>query len=320
MNLPNFLTYSRFLFGALLLIFFSFGFKRFGVIFYVIALITDVLDGYFARKFKLDSKFGKKLDIIADNFLLGCVFFSMILISKETIQNNFYLIFYLFTYFLIVQSISYITTKKFIFRRTVVANLAAIVFPIMILSLFLFKTRILIYTYFVLMIYSLTEKLMLQLTNSRKNSIFKMKKLKWKIIFISIFLVVVFSIFIMQSKKSPNVCFDEDTCIEVELADSVEKRMLGLMYRDELNEDKGMIFIFDEPGVHKFWMKNVKFPIDMIFLDINDKVVYIEHSAPPCTVINCPLYGPDTDIFTVIETKAGFSININLEIGQKVKI
>ena len=170
------------------------------------------------------------------------------------------------------------------------------------------------------MIYSLTEKLMLQLTNSRKNSIFKMKKLKWKIIFISIFLVVVFSIFIMQSKKSPNVCFDEDTCIEVELADTVEKRMLGLMYRDELNEDKGMIFIFDEPGVHKFWMKNVKFPIDMIFLDINDKVVYIEHSAPPCTVINCPLYGPDTDIFTVIETKAGFSININLEIGQKVKI
>lgn len=303
-----------------MVIFSLFGLNYFSAASYIVALITDIFDGYLARKLNMDTKFGKKLDILADNFLLGCVFVSMLLISKETVLSNLYLILYLFSYFLIVQSISYISTKKFIFKRTVIANIAAIIFPLMILSLFLFKTRILIYTYFILMVYSLTEKLMLQMNRSTKKSIFGLKGLKWKLVFILIFLMVVTAVFVMNSKKSPNVCFNEDICIEVELADTVEKRMLGLMYRAELGVDKGMIFIFDEPAVHKFWMKNVRFPIDMIFLDIDDKIVYIEHSAPPCTITNCPSYGPDVEIFTVIETRAGFAIDNDLEIEQKVKI
>lgn len=76
--------------------------------------------------------------------------------------------------------------------------------------------------------------------------------------------------------------------------------MQGLMYRESLEEDKGMLFDTKEEGMHYFWMKNTLIPLDIIRIDQNLEVVEIV-SAPPCEQDPCPSYGPDKASRWVIE-------------------
>src|SRR3989338_5042145 len=60
--------------------------------------------------------------------------------------------------------------------------------------------------------------------------------------------------------------------IKAELADTPEKRALGLSGRETLGNDEGMLFVFDEPNTRQFWMKNMNFALDIIWIDENKKV------------------------------------------------
>jgi len=57
------------------------------------------------------------------------------------------------------------------------------------------------------------------------------------------------------------------------------------MFQEQLPYDKGMIFVFDEPGFHSLWMLNMQFPLDMIWFDSDGKVAYIEKNVPPNPII-----------------------------------
>jgi uncharacterized membrane protein (UPF0127 family) len=116
------------------------------------------------------------------------------------------------------------------------------------------------------------------------------------------------------------VCFEKSRCIKVEVMSTAADREKGLMYRDSLGDDEGMLFVFDAPGRYAFWMKNMKFPIDMIWLDDDKKIVHIEREVPPCNEQICPSYNPGALSKYVIETHANFSIKNNLTDGQSVKI
>ena len=59
-------------------------------------------------------------------------------------------------------------------------------------------------------------------------------------------------------------------------------RLKGLSIKNTLNESEGMLFPFDTPGEYSFWMKDMKFPIDIIWIDSNYKIVYIEKNLQPC--------------------------------------
>ena len=141
------------------------------------------------------------------------------------------------------------------------------------------------------------------------NAFFKIIGLCFLILFLSFFFFY----------QSDSVCF-ENKCISVEVVSSHEDIMRGLKFRDTLNEGTGMLFLFEEPREIKFWMKDVNFPIDIIFINENYEIISIYSSVPPCFDIGCPLYPSNGEMLYVVETVANFTIENNINIGDKVKI
>lgn len=122
-----------------------------------------------------------------------------------------------------------------------------------------------------------------------------------------------------SDKRFIMIRFPSGTKIEAEVADTPERRTLGLMFRRHLEPDQGMIFLFPESDYHRFWMKNCFFEIDIIWLDENKRIVHHEESLPPCGDDPCPSYGPTTKALYVIETVGGFFKKMGLKNGMKVE-
>jgi uncharacterized membrane protein (UPF0127 family) len=94
--------------------------------------------------------------------------------------------------------------------------------------------------------------------------------------------------------------------LQVEVMVKDEDRAMGLMFRPSLPLDRGMLFLFDgPPDFHTIWMKNCKFPIDIVWLDEEKKVVHVAESVPPCTEDPCPVYQPLRKASYVVELNAG---------------
>lgn len=138
---------------------------------------------------------------------------------------------------------------------------------------------------------------------------------KKKIILISLAIVLVL-IFMLRPKKTPaiKVCI-HNRCFLAEVADTPEKRKKGLMFRQELGEDQGMLFVFKEEGIYSFWMKNMRFPLDIIWLDKNKKVVEIYSPALPCRDV-CKDITPSHPARFVLELKAGSVLRHNIREGE----
>jgi uncharacterized membrane protein (UPF0127 family) len=114
--------------------------------------------------------------------------------------------------------------------------------------------------------------------------------------------------------------------LTTDLAITDDQKAEGLAVKDHLKENEGMLFVSERPSRQSFWMKDMKFPIDIIWLDSNGTVVHIEHTLQPCisvlnpvaSIRNCPIYTPDSDSQYVLETIAGFSQKHNVKIGTNI--
>lgn len=93
--------------------------------------------------------------------------------------------------------------------------------------------------------------------------------------------------------------------LQVEVMVKDEDRALGLMFRPSLAPDRGMLFIFDSLDFHGIWMKNCKFPIDIVWLDDQKKVVHVQEGAAPCTREPCAVYTPLRRAAYVLEIGSG---------------
>src|SRR3989344_6207881 len=93
--------------------------------------------------------------------------------------------------------------------------------------------------------------------------------------------------------------------IKVEIADEAEEQIEGLSGREGLGENEGMLFVFENPGRYSFWMKDMNFPIDIIWLDAGMKVIYIKEDARPED--GEANFGPDTESKYVLEAPAGLA-------------
>ena len=109
------------------------------------------------------------------------------------------------------------------------------------------------------------------------------------------------------------------TRINVEIADNFEERAKGLMFRDRLPENVGMLFIFENEGNYPFWMMNMRFNIDMIWIGSDGNVVYIVKDVPPCSA-SCKVIDPNSDARYVLEVDAGFADRYGIIEGSTLRI
>lgn len=124
----------------------------------------------------------------------------------------------------------------------------------------------------------------------------------------------------VKKNTEGRVCY-KNYCFEVELAKTEREREQGLMFRNTLKEDEGMLFIFDKDEVHLFWMKNTLIPLDIIWIDKNYNVVFISKNSQPCKLKNiCPAINPGVFSRYVLEINAGLADAIGLESGERVNI
>jgi len=92
--------------------------------------------------------------------------------------------------------------------------------------------------------------------------------------------------------------------VAVEIADSDEEREVGLMNRESLAEDAGMLFVFEEDVDFGFWMKNTLIPLSIAFADADGEIVRIL-DMEPCEADPCRVYDPEASYRTALEVNQG---------------
>ena len=109
---------------------------------------------------------------------------------------------------------------------------------------------------------------------------------------------------------------------KVELADTDHKRAMGLMYREEMANDSGMLFIFPDSQPRAFWMKNTLIPLDIMYFDQNRRLVNIRANTPPCrnTTTRCPSYPSTAPAKYVLEINGGLSEKHGFKPGDELII
>jgi uncharacterized membrane protein (UPF0127 family) len=96
--------------------------------------------------------------------------------------------------------------------------------------------------------------------------------------------------------------------------------MYGYMFRPEVREGDGIVFVFPEPGVHSFWMKNTLVPLDIIWLDETRAITHIQAAAPPCRADPCPGYASMRMASYVVEVRAGTAAREGLKPGDRLTV
>jgi uncharacterized membrane protein (UPF0127 family) len=106
----------------------------------------------------------------------------------------------------------------------------------------------------------------------------------------------------------------------IEIADDDAERARGLMFRDTLPADHGMLFIHDTEEPQAYWMKNTRIPLDILYFDDDRKLVAQQRDVPPCSLGDgCPSYPSDAPARYVLELNAGEATRLQLKDGIELR-
>ena len=126
--------------------------------------------------------------------------------------------------------------------------------------------------------------------------------------------------FLIEEGELTIVREDESAVVvNIEIADTEEEREQGLMYREELGEYNGMLFIFEEEGNNSFWMKNTKISLDLIFINSRKEIIETIENAQPCEEGHvCPKLTPQVEYMYCLEVNSDFVEENRVEEGNVV--
>lgn len=119
-----------------------------------------------------------------------------------------------------------------------------------------------------------------------------------------------------NTQKTATVSIDDGTVVSVRVADTELLRQKGLSGVKSLEKNTGMLFVFEKPGKHSFWMKDMFMPIDIIWISEDNTIVHIEKNISPDTYPQ--LFAPSKNALYVLEVEAGFSETHDLYIADQV--
>jgi uncharacterized membrane protein (UPF0127 family) len=106
----------------------------------------------------------------------------------------------------------------------------------------------------------------------------------------------------------------------VELATTPKDQSLGLMFRESMPDDHGMLFIFPTEARRSFWMKNTRIALDIFYFDEELKLVSVSENTPPCRVQQCPSYPSDGPARYVLELNAGKAQQLGVSVGDPLEL
>jgi uncharacterized membrane protein (UPF0127 family) len=106
----------------------------------------------------------------------------------------------------------------------------------------------------------------------------------------------------------------------VELAETQDKQALGLMFREELADDRGMLFLFPREGRRSFWMKNTRIPLDIFYFDADLELVSVAENVRPCKTRQCPTYPSKGLAKYVLELNAGKAAELGVLPGDTLEL
>jgi uncharacterized membrane protein (UPF0127 family) len=109
--------------------------------------------------------------------------------------------------------------------------------------------------------------------------------------------------------------------VYAEMAIEYSEILRGLMFRDSLAKDRGMLFIHNKMGRYSYWMFQVKIPLDIVWMDKSKTVVEVLANVPPCPSAksgDCPQHGGTTDSQFVLELAAGMAAKYGVTVGSKI--
>ncbi|MGI8423807.1 MAG: DUF192 domain-containing protein [Chloroflexota bacterium] len=125
-----------------------------------------------------------------------------------------------------------------------------------------------------------------------------------------------------EGLPAPLAVFEHVSAV-LEVARTDLERQKGLGGHAPLNETDGMLFVFDSPAFHSFWMKGMLFPLDLMWIE-NGVVVHIErdapHHAPETPDLRLPIYAPAAPATYVLEVNAGFGARYGIGVGTPVEL
>lgn len=106
--------------------------------------------------------------------------------------------------------------------------------------------------------------------------------------------------------------------IEVEVADTLEKKILGLSRRETLPERQGMLFTYSDKALRDIWMKEMRFDLDIVWID-DDRIVKIDRSAKAEGKYPRRIYGSEVPVNRVLEIRAGLTDRWGIRVGDRVR-
>ena len=106
----------------------------------------------------------------------------------------------------------------------------------------------------------------------------------------------------------------------VEIADDLEEQQRGMMFRRELAEDRGMLFVYDFAQPLAYWMRNCYIPLDILYFDADGRFINGHFGVPPCRTAQCPNYASSRPARYVLELASGVGRSLDLSEGDSLTL
>ncbi len=138
---------------------------------------------------------------------------------------------------------------------------------------------------------------------------------------VNVFLFFIFLVFgICPARATTSQVCHRDNCVTVEAVSKQVDMDRGLMYRTSLEQNKGMLFVFTRDDKYKFWMKNMHFNLDILWISFDGHIVFIGRNIPACAIDPCPVYTPDKEARYVLELNGGYTTSHHWKVGDNLDL